>query len=95
MADAMTERELRLAIVTAASYNDWLWSYNPDSRRVQGDPGLPDLILARGGVTLAIELKTNAGRFRDGQRRWAEAMGADLYAAVRADDLDRILRRLR
>lgn len=40
-----------------------------------GDPGLPDLILARDGVVLLAELKSEKGSFRPGQREWLAAAG--------------------
>jgi hypothetical protein len=43
---------------------------------IQGDKGFPDLVLARRGVVLHVELKTEAGGFRDGQLEWIAAIGA-------------------
>jgi len=40
-----------------------------------GDDGCPDLILARNGRVLLVELKAEDGRFRKGQREWLEAAG--------------------
>jgi len=41
----------------------------------EGDPGLPDLILARGGRILLAEFKSANGRFRPGQQEWLAAAG--------------------
>jgi hypothetical protein len=40
-----------------------------------GDPGAPDLILARAGRVLLVELKTDTGPFGPGQREWLAALG--------------------
>jgi hypothetical protein len=42
----------------------------------EGDDGFPDLVLARDGVVLVVELKSQTGRFRPGQREWLAALGA-------------------
>lgn len=42
---------------------------------VTGSPGLPDLILARRGVVLLIELKAQKGEFEPGQEDWLTAAG--------------------
>ena len=42
---------------------------------VSGDPGGPDLTLARGGVVLLAELKLDAGRLRPEQHVWAKEIG--------------------
>lgn len=42
----------------------------------EGDPGLPDLILARDGVVLLAELKLDKGsRWMPGQQEWLAAAG--------------------
>lgn len=55
------------------------------STPVQGDPGFPDLVLARLGRVLFVELKGNRGRLSAGQREWmgalegAEGSGVEVY----------------
>lgn len=41
----------------------------------EGDPGLPDLILARDGVVLLVELKSRNGRPTVDQTKWLKAAG--------------------
>lgn len=41
----------------------------------EGDGGLPDLILARRGVVLLVELKAEKGGFKPGQVDWLRAAG--------------------
>lgn len=56
----------------------------------EGDPGLPDLILAKGGRVLLVELKAAEGRLTAEQTAWLAAAGpngrvwrpADLPAAI-------------
>lgn len=40
-----------------------------------GDRGLPDLVLARDGVVILAELKTDTGRLGKGQPEWRAALG--------------------
>jgi hypothetical protein len=43
----------------------------------EGDPGLPDLILARAGVVLLVELKSRNGRPTTDQTKWLKAAGVN------------------
>jgi hypothetical protein len=43
---------------------------------IEGDAGLPDLILARDGVVLLVEVKRQQGQTSPAQRRWLAALGA-------------------
>lgn len=46
---------------------------------IQGHRGLPDLVLAKGGRVVFIELKGDGGTFESHQREWAKAItGADV-----------------
>jgi len=64
---AMSERELlRHCVIPLARVHGWLAFHDPDSRR--SEPGLPDLVLARRGVVLLIETKTEKGRVSTVQR---------------------------
>lgn len=42
---------------------------------LQGDAGFPDLALARAGVVLLAELKTDTGRVEPAQKRWLAEAG--------------------
>lgn len=42
---------------------------------VQGHPGFPDWVFARGGVVLVSELKSQQGVATPGQRDWLAALG--------------------
>ncbi len=64
------------------------------STAIKGDRGAPDLILARRGVVLLVELKTNKGVVSPDQRAWLAAL--DGYGTVwRPKDWDRVVETLR
>lgn len=44
-----------------------------------GDSGLPDLIMARRGVVLLAELKTDIGPIKLDQQAWVDAAGPQGY----------------
>ncbi len=44
---AMTEAQFRKQVTDLLTLYGWRWSYIPDSRRVQGYKGIPDIIAAR------------------------------------------------
>lgn len=57
---------------------------------VQGHKGLPDVVLARAGVVVLAELKSETGRLSPDQRRWLAALGG--YGTVwRPRDRDAVL----
>jgi hypothetical protein len=44
------------------------------STPIQGDPGFPDLVLARGGRVLFVELKRNSGVLTGHQQAWRDVL---------------------
>lgn len=78
----MTEAELQAAIIDAAHLFGWLAHHvkparTPDGKyltRIAGDAGFPDLVLARGGVVLFVELKSHTGRVRPEQQAWLDTL---------------------
>ena len=100
-----TEDELLTAIVDAAQYQGWQVHHTrrSDLGIVQGDPGFPDLVLARLGFVLFLELKADAGRPTTAQTEWINALGASDFGPGRRHvamvvyprDLDRVLEMLR
>ena len=99
MREAMDERGLQEAIVRTARLHGWLVHHDPASEdpdgrwrtRLHGDRGFPDLVLARAGIVIIVECKTEHGRFGPGQKEWLGALGAKV---VRPRDLDALLVRL-
>jgi len=79
-----SEGEFQDAVVEVAHLYRWL-VYHPRAVRLasgrwgvpmQGDAGLPDLVLARGGVVLLRELKTDTGVVEPQQERWLREAGS-------------------
>jgi VRR-NUC domain-containing protein len=91
------EDDLLTAVLDAARALGWLAYHVRRSDRAlqQGDPGFPDVILARGGRVLALELKAQGGRVAAEQWVWIHALdGATVDARViYPSDLDELLRR--
>jgi hypothetical protein len=79
----MSEDDWQARITDTAELHGWRWAHfraaqvrpgqwaTPQS----GHPGFPDLVLARDGVLIVPENKTDEGRFRPGQPEWLEALG--------------------
>lgn len=81
----MSESDWQARVVDYARLQGWrcvhVRNVRVDGRwRVpyQGDGGLPDLVLARDGVVLLVELKAEkASAFKPGQREWLAAAGTN------------------
>lgn len=78
----ISEADLLQRTIDTARYSGWLCAHFRPARTargwrtpMQGDAGLPDLILARRGVVIAAELKSERGRLGPGQREWLDALG--------------------
>ena len=103
MARHMTEDELLQAITDAATYLGWRWHHvrRSDKALQMGSPGFPDLVLARNGRVLFLELKGRRAKFRPGQLEWIGAttlIPADERVqafVIRPDNLDFALGLLR
>ena len=72
---AISEAEWRREVIELARRSGWLVSYIPNSTRVVGDRGVPDLTLARAGTVLLVELKREGARPTARQRRWIAQAG--------------------
>lgn len=42
---------------------------------IEGEPGYPDWTMVRGPRLVIAELKSQKGRYRDGQEAWLDALG--------------------
>lgn len=71
------EDDFKLQVIHLAQLNGWLVAHHPDSRHLQGDAGLPDLIMARGGQVVMAELKSTAGVLSEAQEGWIAALGGE------------------
>jgi hypothetical protein len=96
MAHAMSEDELLEAIIDAARLYGWHVHHDRRSDRAitQGHIGFPDLVLARRGKVLFMELKTQTGQLSPDQYRWLEALGIDAMV-VRPALLDQVIHMLK
>jgi hypothetical protein len=80
----MSEAELQSAVIEMAQLFGWLCHHGRASQSksgrwstaVQGDVGFPDLVLARAGEVLFIELKSANNRLTQPQECWQAALGA-------------------
>lgn len=102
---AMSEQELLDAIVQAAKLHGWMVAHFRPALTakgwrtpMQGDPGYPDLTLARKGEVLFIECKSQKGRETPEQQAWAKALdyptphnGECRSLLVHPRDLDHVL----
>lgn len=83
----LTERQLQEMVIALARARGWLCYHTFDSRRSAA--GFPDLVLARNGVVLFAELKSEKGRLREDQRSWINALG-EIAHVWRPSDFDEI-----
>lgn len=79
----MSEDDFQTRILDTAERNGWRRIHHRPAKTakgwrtpMQGDPGFPDLVLARGGVVIVAELKSRRGQPTDDQTLWLEALGA-------------------
>jgi len=78
----ISEADLLQRTIDLARLNRWRVCHQRPARTTQGwrtpitgDQGMPDLVLARDGVVLLVEEKSERGRLRPGQRLWLDACG--------------------
>lgn len=79
----VTEHDFQVAVTQYAEARGWLTGYIKRSGYVgkdgtwkgMGPRGEPDVRLARGGVYLTRELKTESGTLSEEQKRWQDALG--------------------
>lgn len=77
-----TEQELLDATIDLATHCRWSVHHDRPARRagakwataIQGHAGFPDIVLARSGVVLFRELKSDKGRLSSEQRDWARQL---------------------
>jgi hypothetical protein len=81
-APAITEAQFQQRIVDLATLTGWhvthfraVYTGGRWRTPLTGHAGFPDLVLARNGVVLHAELKTDKGRHTDEQQTWLDALG--------------------
>lgn len=93
----LTETPFVGRIIGLAKSTGWLVTHFRPARTrrgyrtpIQGDKGFPDLVLARDGVVLIRECKTDRGSPSREQRAWLAELG-DLAAVWRPRDWDTVI----
>lgn len=77
-------------VIDLARLRGWLCAHVRDSRRQDTD-GLPDLVCARNGVVILLELKTARGKTSPKQDAWLAAAGGHLFRPGERDAVSRLL----
>lgn len=82
----ISEDEFLRAVIDLAKLRGWrVAHFRPARTRggwrtpVQGHNGFPDLVLARNGVVIFAELKTDGGKLSEDQQTWAHHLGGSMY----------------
>lgn len=78
-----TEAQFQQTVIMFAQLRGWLVHHTRPALRqsggwstpIQGNRGFPDLVLARNGTVLFVELKSATGRLSVDQKSWLEAIG--------------------
>jgi len=107
LATAMSERTLQSCVLDYARLRGWLVTHFRPAQTargrwvtpIDGDPGFPDLVLARGGRLVVAELKSKRGQVTPEQQAWLTALGAvgfpvSVYVWGPVDWLDGSIRRV-
>lgn len=79
----LSESSFKSTVIHYAKLRKWhVTHFRPAMNRrgvwstpLEGDPGFPDLVLARDGVVIIPELKTQHGPIRPAQKNWLLALG--------------------
>ena len=80
---AMSEDQLQAVVIQLARLRGWMvmhtrpaYSRGKWSTPIQGDPGFPDLVLARQGRVVFAELKSEKGTTTKDQEAWFIALSS-------------------
>lgn len=89
-----TEAQFTRAVVTLLQLRGWRVAHHPDSRKLVGDKGLPDILAVHGrrGRLLALELKVGSREPTEAQSRWMAdlAQAGAVCAVLRPKDWQRL-----
>ena len=98
---ATPEDALLTASTDALTYTGWRWTHTrrSDKALTMGHPGVPDIIAAKPGRVLFLELKSETGQLTSEQWAWLHACEPRshrvMWMVVRPSDLDRVVEELR
>jgi len=84
--EGISEKDFQKKVIKLAEGHNWFWCHCPSvfssgKWRVPlaGSPGFPDLVLARDGLIVLVELKSDTGRLRPGQAEWISAANGKIW----------------
>ena len=93
----MSEDQLLTGVTDALTAHGWRWTHHrrSDKALTMGDRGIPDIVAARGGRLLFLELKTDSGVLSPDQLAWLAEFPLNSYwftaLVVRPADYDRLV----
>ena len=70
-----TEKKFQNDLMERIETFNWLIFHCRDSRHADGDKGFPDLVIAKRGQILFVELKIAGGRLSPDQVEWKANLG--------------------
>lgn len=87
----MTEAEFQSNVIDLAKTLGWLVHHDRGDYRqcIGGDPGFPDLVLAKDGRVIFLELKSADGKITPAQYGWVMELGMNARM-VRPDQMQEI-----
>ena len=85
-----SESDFQIAVIDAARHFGYLCYHTHDSRR--SAPGFPDLVLAKNGAVLMVELKTDTGVVTTDQVAWLLAAHAVIWRPKHWDVIEKSLK---
>ncbi len=96
-----TEAEFQTLVIDYAHLMGWrVAHFRPAQSRsgkwstaMQGDPGFPDLVLARDGVVILAELKSEKGQLSASQLQWSIVADALVWRPSDWPEIQKILSR--
>lgn len=91
---AALEADHTRTMIDALTALGWKCCWHPDSRRLVGHPGIPDITAVRAGRLVFIEMKMPNGRRHASQEAWRVQLvqaGAEHFYCT-PDDMDEVLK---
>ena len=97
----ITEAMFQVQVIEYAKLRGWrVAHFRPAMNRrgvwatpIQGDPGFPDLVMARDGAVIVAELKSEKGKETAMQASWRQALvGSYLWRPSDWDEIEDLLR---
>ena len=87
---AQPESAFQNTVLELAKIHGWICYHTHDSRR--SERGFPDLVLAKGGVVLFAECKTDTGKLTNDQIAWLLATHGVIWRPKHWEIIERSLK---